>query len=405
MQRSWFIWENGKVDGPLSLEAIEAGLGQNKWPNSALIWFRGQKDWVTLSSWAAHLPAIKERLAQEKDQAWYCKLAGQTVGPLPLKDVAQMLRSQPDFKNARLWSPTLKSWTPVYQLAEFGELLDFHVRLLARAPITGDVEIHLADSTYSGRLDSVSERGIHVSSAFKHDDPNKALHLTVRSLALPKELRVTGRALYRTKTGFGFRFGHLSNADRSTLQDYILQYQDSPELRPATQVSPLENQNDPSDRWYIANGTKLAGPHTASKTVELLRGQSDLSSTMVKSLESGVWVSPFENEVIAAGLGVERRRAERVPVVGLLCFTGSKTGQAFETLTLSEQGISIMNAGALEIGQQFDVVLKVKKLGQPVRARVIVRYKSPKGDVGLSFDKLPSADLEKISSFVNQNAA
>src|SRR6186713_2311686 len=92
MERKWFVFADQLVRGPLTTQNIEEGLTAGRWSLETLIWWKGQTQWISISSWRTLLPDLAVRAdASSATQEWYLESKGNQTGPMTREELLTFL--------------------------------------------------------------------------------------------------------------------------------------------------------------------------------------------------------------------------------------------------------------------------------------------------------------------------
>jgi hypothetical protein len=228
MSQTWFIYSNDVVTGPFFTEEVQLKLSINELGANSFIWWKGQREWIQISSWQADLNNIVATLISNQQKAiWYIDLGKAPLGPLTQSELLESLRNVTDLNRARLWAVGMKKWQTLFELHEVMELLGISRREHDRAPLMGTVAISRSNEAPKGivaKAASISVGGIGVSNAndLRRGDE---VALLIRTSDIPGNLHLRGEVVYVTESGHaGIRFGKVHPETHSLIHDYIKRF-------------------------------------------------------------------------------------------------------------------------------------------------------------------------------------
>lgn len=167
-----------------------------------------------------------------------------------------------------------------------------------------------------------------------------------------------------------------------------------PEVRTSTQT-------EATDWHYRIEGVEKP-PVTFSQLLQFLRDQKDYSYIDVKSDRHRSWKDVYAVAAIVEALGISRRSAPRVPILGTLDCETEKGPRTLRALSISEGGMGVGDAEGLNIGEKLRIQLKSPNLFQPISATCEVVYAGKEGYAGLKFSVLPLESHSLIIEYVKK---
>lgn len=227
MNLIWYIYSNNIVSGPFSTEGVEAGLQDNTWSGSALIWWKGQREWVSIDTWRQDLKNILESLRTNiQTTAWYVEHLGTQKGPMSIKDLQQYIQTNGIIGSCRVWTNGMDKWMSVFQINELVNQFGITRRKHQRAPFKGDLIVTApnAQETLIAHPGSISAGGLGVRGleTVKTGDD---LSLQLKSPLLIQEVKSLARVVYTNIGGYtGLEFKTLSPEYESIITDYVKQF-------------------------------------------------------------------------------------------------------------------------------------------------------------------------------------
>lgn len=225
MEKIWFIYSDEVVSGPFTTETVKKEIMSGRWTAETQIWWKGQKEWLSLDKWQNNLEKILEANRQQGQQpVWYAEQHGQQIGPLTKRDLIDHLKTLSDVKKVRLWTVGLNHWTNLFEFHEIIMQLGMTRRTFERAPIVGRVVIQRNSETFEKSIASVSGGGIGVKDC-QNLTPGETLSVHIHSPLLVTPVRGTAKVMYIEDSGYaGLQFQTIHIESKTTLMDYVKQF-------------------------------------------------------------------------------------------------------------------------------------------------------------------------------------
>ncbi|MBC7371514.1 MAG: PilZ domain-containing protein, partial [Bdellovibrionaceae bacterium] len=164
-QARWFLLLDGQVTGPFADPDIETRLAAG--PNEALIWGRGQSEWMAPDKWRVMLKALLAQSALENSRAsvWKMRIDHKELTPMNLDELVEHLKDYTDLSPVRIWTEGFEEWKEVFQVQKVMEELGISRRTHPRVPIMGTLKTDASAGAVTAKVISISEGGIGVNSA------------------------------------------------------------------------------------------------------------------------------------------------------------------------------------------------------------------------------------------------
>ena len=225
MEKIWFIYAAEIVSGPFATEQVKSDLLAGRWDAQAQIWWKGQKEWLTIDRWYSQLEEILEsNRLQGQQPVWYAEQHNNQVGPMTKNDLVQHLKDLPDVKSVRLWTVGLNHWTNLFEFHEIMGQLGLSKRSFDRAPIVGSVVLHRHGELIEKHLASVSGGGVGISDS-GNLVPGEIVTVSVKSPLLISPVRAAAKVMYIEDSGFaGLQFQNIHIESKTALMDYVRQF-------------------------------------------------------------------------------------------------------------------------------------------------------------------------------------
>lgn len=228
MAKLWFLYINNVVSGPFTTEKIKERKSIGEIGASTFIWWKGQREWITLDTWESQLDSILQSVTTTKQkQIWYIDNGTSQLGPLTQSELIENLRAETDLAPIRVWAVGMPNWKGVYEMFDIMELLGISRREHERAPLMGSVVVTRSNIDPKGfkvKAASISIAGIGVAGA-QDLHRGDVLSILINSSDLPSQLHARGEVVYVTPSGYaGIRFHAVHAEMHSIIQDYVKKF-------------------------------------------------------------------------------------------------------------------------------------------------------------------------------------
>jgi len=205
MSLIWYIYSNDIVSGPFSTENVESGLEQKKWSDQAMIWWKGQRDWVSVEAWRKDLKIILESLKSNiQTTAWYVEYLGTQKGPMTSRELFNFAQSNGIIGSCRVWAVGMDRWTTIFEIPELVAYFGITRRKHARAPFKGDLVIKKSSDieanliAYAG---SISAGGLGVKG-IEAIQIGEDINLQLKSPLLVQGIQTNAVVVYTNVGGY-----------------------------------------------------------------------------------------------------------------------------------------------------------------------------------------------------------
>lgn len=228
MSLIWYIYSNDIVSGPFSTENVETGLEQKKWSEQAMIWWKGQREWVSVETWRKDLKIILESLKSNiLTTAWYAEYLGTQKGPMNSKELFSFVQSNGIIGSCRVWSVGMDRWMTIFEIPELVTYFGITRRKHARAPFKGDLLIKKASNindTLIAQAGSISTGGLGVKG-LDTITTGEDVNLQLKSPLLVQGIQTNAVVVYTNIGGYtGLEFKDLPKEYESIISDYVNQF-------------------------------------------------------------------------------------------------------------------------------------------------------------------------------------
>lgn len=228
MSLIWYIYSNDIVSGPFSTENVESGLEQKKWSDQAMIWWKGQREWVSIEVWRKDLSNILESLKSNiQTTAWYVEYLGTQKGPMNSRELLSFAQSNGVIGSCRVWSVGMDRWTTIFEIPELVAYFGITRRKYARAPFKGDLLIKKSSNiqdTLIAHAGSISAGGMGVKG-LDTIQIGEDINLQLQSPLLIQGIQTNAVVVYTNIGGYtGLEFKDLPKEFESIITDYVNQF-------------------------------------------------------------------------------------------------------------------------------------------------------------------------------------
>jgi len=237
MAVAWFIYINDVASGPFTTDQVNFKLTTGELPPKSFIWWKGQREWIPISTWKDQLESILATTGSKNQRpVWYIDNSGSQIGPLTQDELIDNLKSVGDFSDVRLWAVGMDKWKSLFELHDVMDLLDLSRREHERAPLMGSVAVTRSNEDPKGfviNAATISAAGMGVSGAhgLRRGDE---IALFVKSPDLPSNLHLRGEVVHVTEAGYaGIRFVKVHPETASIIHDYVKRFNTESENKAA----------------------------------------------------------------------------------------------------------------------------------------------------------------------------
>ena len=229
MGKLWFVCCNQVVTGPLQTEQVQSRMETGEWTSNAFIWWKGQREWLPLHSWAAELEGLLAVDDNAVSPVWYVDMGfAAPLGPVTVGELVKILQGTAEIGATRVWTAAMTNWKPIYEVPQVMDLLNISRRETDRAPLMGAVIISrpldgLAPLLARAASISLGGMGLNGAADLRKGDE---CQLLVKSLEFPAGLHLQGHVVYVMSTGYaGIKFVRPNSEAQSLIHDYIRRFQ------------------------------------------------------------------------------------------------------------------------------------------------------------------------------------
>lgn len=222
MEKIWFILDAEKIKGPLSTADVEAQKKSGQYTKSCKIWWKGQRDWISITKWRPE-SYIRTQDSAKEASLWYAEKQGQTLGPLSKSELVIFLGKLESLSEVKIWKRGQQKWATVYQQSDVAEDLGISRRRFPRAPLIAEVSVEKDKQEYTAQAASVSTGGIgltHISGLNRGDE----IKLSIKSPLLSQTIYTKAVVKHVSAHLAGIEFISLHTEYQSTIADYVSQY-------------------------------------------------------------------------------------------------------------------------------------------------------------------------------------
>lgn len=226
MEKIWFICDANFISGPYTTQDIFSDLTNGKVTLHSKIWWKGQRDWISVSDWQKQADTFEKNLHKQEEPIWYAEKQGQTYGPIAKSQLVELLCSLTNLSKIRVWKKGQESWATVYEYSDISEELGITRRKHPRAPILGDVSIDKKGQQIGFKAATISEGGLGIVGAHNLAVGDQ-LQVTLRSPLMVVAVHATAVVRHANSNYTGVEFLNISPEHKSTIVDYVKQFEGS----------------------------------------------------------------------------------------------------------------------------------------------------------------------------------
>lgn len=223
-QKRWFLLLDGQVTGPYAEQEIENRVDSNK---DALIWGRGQSEWLGKDRWRLAVKAllIQQSLEQTGTSQWKMRVDNKELTPMTLDELIEHLKDYNDLSPVRIWTEGFDDWKEVFQVRKVMDELGISRRSHPRVPIMGTLQATANIGELQAKIISISEGGVGVNNA-KGLQIGETFSADLSSPNLFVNIKCNMEVVYVSADGYaGLRFLSLQSEARAAIIEYVKKFQ------------------------------------------------------------------------------------------------------------------------------------------------------------------------------------
>ncbi|MCB0348731.1 MAG: PilZ domain-containing protein [Bdellovibrionales bacterium] len=226
MEKIWFICDANFISGPYTTSDILADLTNGKRNLQSKVWWKGQRDWISLGEWQKQADTFEKNVHQQEEPIWYAEKQGQTYGPIAKSQLIELLCSLTNLSKIRVWKKGQENWATVYEYSDISQELGITRRKFPRAPILGDVSIEKKGQHISYKAATISAGGLGIVGAHSLSVGDQ-LQISLRSPLMVIGIHATAVVRHTSSNYTGIEFINISSEHKSTIADYVKQFEGS----------------------------------------------------------------------------------------------------------------------------------------------------------------------------------
>jgi hypothetical protein len=227
MQIEWFVYHKNSVLGPFTTSDVTTQLTSGKFDEESFIWWKGEKDWISIIQWQSQFPAIVQKLESCYNTEWKIKTPTMTTDSMPFDSCIEHLKSV-DIKSGIYISKAVNTnWENIFSNSVFLNALEMTRRKSPRVPIVATAKISKAGSKFSYlvKLNVIGEGGIGVSGLTKNFPTSVPIDIKIESANLSAPINAEGTIIYHTPDGVtGIEFNTINAEGRALIIEYVNQF-------------------------------------------------------------------------------------------------------------------------------------------------------------------------------------
>lgn len=225
MMLEWFIYYKNSVLGPYSTHEVNTHVQTGKFDENSFIWWKGEKDWITVQKWRVDYPEIIKKLEAHFNVEWKIKINDSVSPSMSFEACLEYL------KNVEL-SNTIyicksddgENWESIFNNSIFLNALELTRRKFPRVPIVATAKISKSDSKFSYlvKVNIVGQGGIGVGGLGKNFPTGTNVDIRIESPSFALPVHAEGRVVYHTTDGLtGVEFAAMNAESESMIIEYI----------------------------------------------------------------------------------------------------------------------------------------------------------------------------------------
>lgn len=227
MQIEWFVFHKNSILGPFATEDVHAQLSSGKIADDSFIWWKGEKDWVSIDTWIKDYPEIIRRLEAHYKVNWKIRHGKNATPFMPFEDCLQYLKLLELNNSIFICKETPEkqdNWESIFSNSIFLNALEMTRRKHPRVPIVATAKISKLDSKFSYlvKVNTVGQGGMGVAGLGKNFPTGTSIEIKLESPSMPAPIVSEGKILYHTKDGLsGIEFTLMNAEAKSLLIEYV----------------------------------------------------------------------------------------------------------------------------------------------------------------------------------------
>lgn len=221
----WFIYHKNSVLGPFTTHEVNTQVQAGKFNDESFIWWKGEKDWISISSWEKDYPEIIKRLEAHFSVEWKVKIHDYVTQSLSFEAALDFLKQHELSNHIFICkSDSPEAWDSIFNNSIFLNALELTRRKFPRVPIVGSAKISRSDSKFSYlvKVNIMGQGGMGVSGLGKNFPTGTEVDVRLESPSLAAAIHAEGRVIYHTKDGLtGVEFSAMNAESESMIIEYI----------------------------------------------------------------------------------------------------------------------------------------------------------------------------------------
>lgn len=230
MQIEWFVFQKNSILGPFSTDEVKTQISGGKITEDSFIWWKGEKDWVSIDNWQKDYPAIIKKLEAHFKVDWKIRDENHETPFMSFDDCLQHLKLLPLKNTIYICKQTndgIDRWESIFSNTVFLNALEMTRRKHPRVPIVATAKVSKRESKFSYlvKVNTIGQGGMGVAGLGKNFPTGTTVELRLESPSLASAVIAEGRILYITKEGMsGIEFTVMNSESEACLIEYINQF-------------------------------------------------------------------------------------------------------------------------------------------------------------------------------------
>lgn len=225
MKLEWFIYHKNSVLGPFATKDVQVQVEAGKFSPNSFIWWKGEKDWITISKWLTDYPEIIKKLDAHFNVEWRLKVNDQVSQYMSFESCLEQLKTT-ELTNSIFISKKGdgNSWDSIFNNSIFMNALELTRRKFPRVPIVATAKVTKSDSKFSYlvKVNIIGQGGIGISGIGKNFPTGTEVDIRIESPSLSIPIHAEGKIVYHTRDGVsGLEFGAMNAESESIIIEYV----------------------------------------------------------------------------------------------------------------------------------------------------------------------------------------
>ncbi len=225
MKLEWFIYHKNSVLGPFATNEVQVQVEAGKFSPNSFIWWKGEKDWITISKWLTEYPEIIKKLEAHFNVEWRLKVNDQATPFMSFEKCLDQLKIV-ELTNSIFIAKKGdgEAWDSIFNNSIFMNALELTRRKFPRVPIVATAKVTKSDSKFSYlvKVNIIGQGGIGISGIGKNFPTGTEVDIRIESPSLSIPIHAEGKIVYHTRDGVsGLEFAAMNAESESIIIEYV----------------------------------------------------------------------------------------------------------------------------------------------------------------------------------------